>query len=195
MKIGKRQLNKIVKSLDRILNLRNVEYIESIFSMRLDPPLNHNLTIESINQFFYANTHLSEFEILNELLSEIININPNNYSRLFSIYCLLAEKAKSEGNILYTKYSKLAFKYYALRQLRGLKDCGETSFYMYLICRPTTSCSECQHLDNKVFSADVFLDELPIPTEKCTNEYLCSCTLTAISENAYLRFKKEKRIS
>lgn len=194
MSISKRQANSLLKSLDTILNLKNLELIETIFSMRLEPSLKHNLTEEKVNQFFLANTHLNEFEILDKLFSEIIFLNPNNNSGLFSIYGLLAQKAKNEGNLKYMNYAKLTYKYYALRQLNSSRDSSRKSLYINVICRSSDMCNQCQHLDNMVFSESEFLNELPIPVEKCTSDYLCSACLTAIDENVYERLKNRNEI-
>ncbi|HTN19311.1 MAG TPA: hypothetical protein VL125_02505 [Pelobium sp.] len=194
MNIGKREFNKLLKSLDIILNLKNRHFEKSMFYIPSDPPLKHSLTTDNINQFFSENSDLSEFEILKELLTEVINLNPNNNSGLFSIYRLLAEKAKFEGNTLYTDYAKKAFKYYALRQLSGWRNSNGESLYLQVICRKQDLCNKCQHLDNMIYSENDFIRVLPIPVEKCTNEYLCPSALSVMSERLYFKLKEENKL-
>lgn len=81
--------NRIVKELNRVMNLENKPIIETVLFRRLDPPMVHNLTIGNLRRIVDEIPDCSEFDVFQMVLEPVIQSNPNNYSGLFSCYDLL----------------------------------------------------------------------------------------------------------
>ena len=183
--MDRRTFKRLIKELNRVIDLERKPIIES-FLFRASPPVHFDITKDDIEKIVQENPGFSEFDVLKIVLEPILLNNPTNFSMLFASYDLLARTGKAYNYEFYFNYCKAAFKNLVLRSLEGLKDTGQTKFYIELLW-DGHCCGKCEHLGGKIYPADTILNNMPIPIKECDREDYCHIGIISMTERRYLR--------
>lgn len=119
---------------------------------------------------------VSDNDVIWGLFNKLISKYLNDFSKLSFIYYDMGMFLRDEGKNSYkmlcqsTKMQLLDLKQKGVKKVRWIASYGDRT------------CKKCAKLNNKVYSIDKVLKDMPLPLKDCKNEDGCRCCWIAIVE-------------